>query len=142
VNIVVGLTERPESRAALDVAVEEARLRGAQLHIVRTVATEVGESFARIRSWESDVSEIEEQGRALVADLRERGVNASFRVEPVSADPADVLLEAAREVEADLLVIGMRRRSAVGKLVLGSVAQDVLMGAECDVLAVHAGDEK
>ena len=140
-SIVVGVTSRPESQAALEAAIEEARLRGARLHIVRTVATEVSESFARIRSWSGDVADTEEQGRAMVEDLAARGVEAEFRIEPVSSDPARVLLDVAREVDADLIVLGLRRRSAVGKLVLGSVSQDVLLGAECPVLSVYAPEE-
>lgn len=140
-NVVVGLTPRPESQAALEVAIDEAQLRAARLHIVRTVATRVSESFARVAEWEQEVTAIEVQGRQLVAEVAERGVEATFRVEAVADDPAEVLLDVAREVAADLLVIGLRRRSAVGKLVMGSVAQDVMLRADCAVLAVHASGD-
>lgn len=40
--------------------------------------------------------------------------------------------------QVSLLVIGLRRRSAVGKLLLGSVARDILMSVPCPVLAVKA----
>jgi nucleotide-binding universal stress UspA family protein len=43
-----------------------------------------------------------------------------------------------RATGVDLIVIGMRRRSRVGKLLLGSTAQDVLLGADCAVLAVRS----
>ena len=141
VSVVVGVTPRPESEAALQAAIAEAQLRGAHLHIVRTAATQAPESFARVASWEREVADIEAGGRELVADLAHRGVEASFRVEAVASDPATVLLEVVDEVGGELLVIGLRRRSAVGKLVLGSVAQDVLLGAECAVLAVHASSD-
>ena len=42
----------------------------------------------------------------------------------------------AASVSADLVVIGLRRRSPVGKLLMGSVAQRILLGADCAVLAV------
>jgi nucleotide-binding universal stress UspA family protein len=46
------------------------------------------------------------------------------------------VLSVAEEVSADLVVIGLRRRTPVGKLLMGSVAQRILLGAECAVLAV------
>ena len=56
-------------------------------------------------------------------------------------DSAEELLRTAESTEADFIVIGLRRRSPVGKLLLGSNAQRVLLDAACPVLAVKAGPE-
>lgn len=54
-----------------------------------------------------------------------------------SREPAaEDLLRVAREVAATLIVIAVRHRTAVGKLLLGSTAQTVLLEATCPVLAV------
>ena len=53
---------------------------------------------------------------------------------------SDELLDLAGELDAELIVIGLRRRSAVGKLLLGSAAQNVLLNATVPVLAVHVSD--
>jgi nucleotide-binding universal stress UspA family protein len=44
----------------------------------------------------------------------------------------------ARTTNADLIVIGLRRRTPVGKLIMGSAAQTILLEADCPVLAVKA----
>jgi len=53
-------------------------------------------------------------------------------------EPADDLIEIAESESAVLIVIGLRRRSAVGKLLLGSNSQRILLDANCPVLAVKA----
>jgi nucleotide-binding universal stress UspA family protein len=54
-------------------------------------------------------------------------------------DATAEVLDAAEEHQAELIVIGLRRRSPVGKLFLGSTAQRILLEADCPVLAVKAG---
>jgi nucleotide-binding universal stress UspA family protein len=48
------------------------------------------------------------------------------------------VLLAIEELDAELVVIGVRRRTAVGKLLLGSTAQSIIMQSTCDVLAVKS----
>ena len=53
-------------------------------------------------------------------------------------DPAEDLVDVADEIGAECIVIGLRRRSPVGKLILGSNAQRILLEANCPVIAVKA----
>ncbi|HVK14017.1 MAG TPA: universal stress protein [Gemmataceae bacterium] len=53
-------------------------------------------------------------------------------------DPAENILETARGLPCDLIVMGTHGRSGLGRLVLGSVAEDVLRAAPCPVLTVRA----
>jgi nucleotide-binding universal stress UspA family protein len=77
----------------------------------------------------ADMAEVEEElaGSGVAYQLKQfvRGRTAAEEIEDLAA-----------ELPASMLVIGLRRRSSVGKLSLGSVAQDLLMGVECPVLAV------
>jgi nucleotide-binding universal stress UspA family protein len=69
------------------------------------------------------------------AYLAERGLEAELV--PASGEPANAIVELAKERNADLIVVGMRKKDFFERLVEGSVAQDVMRRATCDVLAVH-----
>jgi nucleotide-binding universal stress UspA family protein len=51
-------------------------------------------------------------------------------------EASEEILSVARDRRAELIVVGLRRRSAVGKLIMGSTGQRVLLEAACPVLAV------
>ena len=116
--IVVGYSAKPEGRAALQRALSEARLRGAALVVVDT-SPEV----------ETD---------ALAAELAASGVSYEIRTPADVHNSAEELIRTAEATDADFIVIGLRRRSPVGKLLLGSNAQRILLDAACPVLAVKA----
>lgn len=134
--IVVGYTHRAESQAAYRWAIEEARLRSARLHLVRTMGLTGTETPERARQRAEAGEEAEAEEQRLVAELSEQGIEASYEFKPADTSPGRTLVEAARREDADLIVIGMRRRSPVGKLVMGSVSQEVLLQADCPVVAV------
>ncbi len=54
----------------------------------------------------------------------------------MGADVPDQLIMAAEDANAEMIVIGVRHRTAVGKLLMGSVAQRVILEATCPVLSV------
>lgn len=120
--IVVGHIATAEGEAALQRAVLEAQLRSASLLVLSSPPADT-----------PDVSE-EQYVDALRVMLAEQGVDGDVRQLAPDADPAHELVAAA--ADADLVVVGIRRRSPVGKLLMGSTAQRVLLEAECPVLAV------
>jgi nucleotide-binding universal stress UspA family protein len=125
-RIIVGYISSDEGRAALDRAIEETKLRGGQLVVVHSMRGGERDEAAKATSYRRELRAVE-------------GVAYEVR-ELVRGKPAgDDLAAFANEERADLIVIGLRRRSPVGKLVLGSNAQDVLLQADCPVLAVKAG---
>jgi len=119
--IVVGYSSRAEGRAALGRAISEAELRSADLLVVH-------------RSPDGEVAELQSL-------LDASGVGYTITSSPDAQDPADELVRTAERVGAEFIVIGLRRRSPVGKLLLGSNAQKVLLEASCPVLAVKAAPE-
>ena len=76
--------------------------------------------------------------RGLAAELAASGVTYDIRTPGDVHDSAEELIRTAEATDADFIVIGLRRRSPVGKLLLGSNAQRVLLDAACPVLAVKA----
>jgi nucleotide-binding universal stress UspA family protein len=137
VSILVGYVHTSEGYAALDRAADEALARDTDLHVVRVLREPTTDDPTQHRDWQQAV----EQARADAARLEEELVGRGLRVQVelvVSSthSPAGMLLELSARPEVELVVIGMRRRSRVGKLVLGSAAQEVLLGADVPVLAV------
>ncbi|RZS89901.1 nucleotide-binding universal stress UspA family protein [Motilibacter rhizosphaerae] len=127
-SIVVGYVPTEPGQAALAVAAKEARLRSTDLVIVNTA---VGHNYAK------DTFADEKTLDQVSAALTEEGVQFSVRQFDTD-DAADALLKVAEETSAELIVIGLRRRSPVAKLVMGSSAQRILLDAPCPVLAVKA----
>ncbi len=132
-TIVVGYVPKAEGRAALRRAAEEARLRNLRLVVVNSHRG--GREFGR-----EDAIESETQLDEVRNELDKAGVEHEVRQLVRGLDPAEDLISVAEELDAELIVIGLRRRSPVGKLILGSNAQRVLLDAACPVLAVKAVD--
>ncbi|WP_029287781.1 universal stress protein [Cellulomonas sp. HZM] len=125
-GIVVGYLATPEGRAALDAAVAEASTRGTSVVVVVSMR---GDEPPEQRA--SADAELEAVGRRLT----DEGTPHEIRLLD-GGDVADDLIATAEEVSAELVVIGLRRRSPVGKLILGANAQRVLFDAPCPVLTV------
>jgi nucleotide-binding universal stress UspA family protein len=133
-RIVVGFLRSPEGRAALQRAVEEARLRDAELLVIHSFKGGPREDEGEVIAYREEFERLEQQ-------LNSEGIRYSLREFVRGNAPDDDLLQAAKDENADMIVIGIRRRSPVGKLVLGSNAQDILLQADCPVLAVKAASE-
>ena len=130
VTIIVGFLRSPEGRAALDRAIDEAKLRDGELVVIHTLRDEADE----IEAYRDELEEVRSR-------LEQEGVRHRVRELIRGNKPGEDLVAAAEEEGADLIVIGVRRRSPVGKLVLGSNAQEVLLHADCAVLAVKADQD-
>ncbi len=132
-SIVVGYVPTREGRAALRKAAAEAQLRQATLVVVKSQRRGRDFDAEEARQFEELLGEVQE-------GLAAHGVEHEVR-SPGGGDPSEDLIEIAEETGAELIVIGLRRRTPVGKLILGSNAQRILLDAPCPVLAVKADAE-
>ncbi|MGY4718918.1 universal stress protein [Naumannella huperziae] len=115
-SVVVGYSTKPEGQAALTAAIAEARLRSTSVLVVpNTDADDPG---------------------AHAAEFEGAGVAWETRPSSPEGAIAENLMEIADAEGAELIVIGLRRRSPTGKLLLGMHAQRVLLDAGVPVLAV------
>jgi nucleotide-binding universal stress UspA family protein len=130
--VVVGYVPKPEGEAAVEQGIAEARLRGSQLIVVN--------SHRGGREYDDETSaRTSSEMTALEATLQASGLDYDVRQLVRGFEPAEDLIGIAEETGADLIVIGLRRRTPVGKLILGSNAQRILLDAPCPVLAVKVG---
>ncbi|MFC7406090.1 universal stress protein [Georgenia alba] len=125
--IVVGYVTTSEGEAALSAAIEEARRRSSRLVVV--LARKSRGDAAADTALDADADAVRDL-------LDEADVAYDVRQLRRADDVAESIVTTADEVGADLIVIGLRRRSPVGKLILGSNAQRILLDAPCPVLAV------
>jgi nucleotide-binding universal stress UspA family protein len=128
-SIVVGFIPTPEGEAALVRGAIEARQRQTSLIVVSSKDPAREPDPSAVARFEAELDAV--KGR-----LAEEGLEYDVRRIDTGRMASEDLLDVAEEVEADMIVIGLRRRSPIGKLILGSQAQQILLGAECPVLAV------
>jgi nucleotide-binding universal stress UspA family protein len=129
VTIVVGFVPTKEGRAALARSVEEAKTRRSRLVVINSNRGGRDVDDESTQAAEADLKRVKD-------DLDGSGLELEVRQLVRGNEPAEDLISVANETDADLIVIGLRRRTPVGKLILGSNAQRILLDAPCAVLAV------
>jgi nucleotide-binding universal stress UspA family protein len=129
--VVVGYVPTEEGRAALRRAASECKLRNTRLVVINS--NRGGKDLDA-----DEAARYEKELEAVRAELDGAGISHEVRQLVRGLEPAEDIIAVAEEVSADFIVIGLRRRSPVGKLILGSNAQRILLEAPCPVLAVKA----
>jgi len=129
--IVVGYSADRFGRSALEYGIAEAKLRQTNLLVINSSSGEayVDAAFAQ----PAEIHDVERH-------LADCGVEFEL-TQPVGVDTAEELLKAMGRDDAELLVIGIRHRSPVGKLLLGSVSQQLLLECPKPVLAVKPEED-
>jgi nucleotide-binding universal stress UspA family protein len=126
--IVVGFMPTPEGHAALRHAGHEALLRKVPLLVVDLSKDNHDATPAAIGA---DLADLQ-------AELAAAGLAVDIAPPDALFEPSEHLLKVTQEADATLIVIGLRHRTRVGKFLLGSSAQRILLEADCPVLTVKS----
>jgi|SRR5699024_9083760 len=126
--VVIGFIATAEGRAALQAAIDEARLRSQRLLVLVHGGRD------------EEAEEIDEAMEEARRSIEPTGLDYEVRHLQKGSDVAEALVHTAIDTDAQLIVIGIRRRSPLGKLILGSNAQRILLEAPCHVLAAKPQD--
>ncbi|MFD2026233.1 universal stress protein [Promicromonospora aerolata] len=124
-TVLVAYNESPQGEAAMRAAVTEAVRRRQELAVL-VLTPQVGAAVPAALAHLLDTV----PGTVSVAPI-------VFRSE--QADVADAIVDQAEAIAADLVVIGSRKHSTVGKFLVGSTTQRVLLDSPAPVLVVKAG---
>lgn len=128
-TILVAYVPRPEGRAALDKGIEIATRRQERLTVVNASPGGKHDDTVVVDGYE--VERVEER-------LAQLPIQAEFKQFVRGRSTIDEIDGLVKELDVSVLVIGLRKRTAVGKLLLGSMAQEILMTISCPILAVKA----
>ncbi|MFE7890293.1 universal stress protein [Streptomyces sp. NPDC057412] len=129
--VVVAVDGSPQGERALEFAVAEADLRGAELLAVHVWQPDYAPAGTRVEAAERLLA-------LAVAGFAERYPDVVVRQQVLSGEPREMLIEASRN--AQLVVVGARGRGGFAGLLLGSVSQAVLHHAHCPVTVVRGRD--
>lgn len=128
-TVLIGYLPAPEGMAALEVGFREARVRGTDAIVITSP-----------RKGAPDViTKLNEQAREdILAVAKKHNVQARIEQPTHEDDLVGTFNDFAAEHGCDLIVIGLRKRSAIGKFILGSQAQRILLEADVPVLTAKA----
>jgi nucleotide-binding universal stress UspA family protein len=126
---MVGFDGSKVSEAAMELAAEHAQVFGAQIFLVQSM---VGGPDVPKRDFENNQCELEYHKN----EFKKKNIDCETLLSVRGLEPGEDLTRLAEEHQVDAIIMGVRRRSKVGKLVFGSTAQYVILNAPCPVVTV------
>ncbi|MET1123731.1 MAG: universal stress protein [Archaeoglobaceae archaeon] len=127
--IVVAVDHSERTPRIVEFAIEEAKLRREKLAFVHSL-------YGGEKTTEKEIELAEKLLDYVVGLAESRGVEAEKHLLIRGNDPAKDIVEFADEVNASMIIIGVRKRRPAGKLLFGSVAQDVILNARQPVVCI------
>ncbi len=129
-KIMLGYDGSNSCRAALKVAVKHAKAFNAKLFLVASMEKGTEDEQKQIKQVEIELENLKN-------DVEKEGVTCETHLLIRGMIPGEDLVNYAEENNIEEIVIGVRRRSKMGKLLFGSTAQYVILSANCPVVTVR-----
>jgi nucleotide-binding universal stress UspA family protein len=138
-SIVVATDGSPHSAAAASEAIGIAKRNSAKLTVIAVVPADIAmptdidfAAIAREKLADQEMHTAEKNAQAVKEAAQKEGVDAHAFV--MSGKPADAIMEIAKDKAADLVVVGSHGRTGLDRLLMGSVAERVIVLSSCAVL--------
>ncbi len=128
-KIVVGYDGSNAGRDALVLAVKHAKAFGAEVSVIRSMEGGGREDADAIRTAQRDLAYAQER-------FDREGVTCETHILVRGLSPGEDIVKFAEDNGADEIIIGVRRRSRVGKALFGSASQYVILEAPCPVVSI------
>ncbi len=135
-KILVPVDMSPHSRAALELAGELVQRTGGTIHLLNAYGLREGESAYRASMSPQVEAQVASNSERELSEWAKRFAPAGVKMRVSPQEPRYAILEAAEELDADLIVMGTHGRTGIKHLLMGSIAEFVVRSAPCPVLTV------
>ena len=127
-NLLLATDGKPHSEKAVKYAFEYARLHSSGLYVV----------FAVSPKSEDDKDRIIRHGMSILEDLKKRGAEEGISVTTMleAGNPYEAVLNAADRVKAEAIVVGTSGKTAIDRVLIGSVSEYIVRNSRCTVIVV------
>jgi nucleotide-binding universal stress UspA family protein len=129
-KILLSYDDTEISERAFEVARKQTSIMQAKLDIVTVVVRDS-------KDQSEDIQEAEKILTKAMKTCKLENINCQTKLIIKEGTPAEAILDYADEEKHDMIVIGIRRTSQLGKMILGSNARYVILNAQCPVLCVN-----
>ncbi|MFA8437823.1 universal stress protein [Pueribacillus sp. YX66] len=144
-NVLIGLDGSDQASAAFERAVKVAKAEGATLHIAHVVDTQSLTTIDQYAPYNVSITDAQNYGEKLVDEYIEKAKAAGLenvkKVLESGSPKRDIPGKIAEDHNIDLIVVGATGLNAIERFLIGSVSENIVRRASCDVLIVREQTE-